>query len=290
MTRQYKLLENIETAFDDVVTSSQRLVDIYRNHQAAAWALHSPSPDADWLEHALLDFWYVDAQDGRVTKPYVGLVAASSEVLAAVAQVNCAKSEFSRVLAEIKANDKPLVAELKASLPKRHSFLGEHLAGSGLARLHLKQCWRHIPMAESPLQRVRMSWYTSGRSIRKVTVPEAERMLMSFDTEAPHIQIQLRALAGIPSGEPLAQVQNQAPVMRANLFYQDPLPDGRTRRAMNVALPLFIPSDDGQLPNHNQPAPFPPEQRTRKLRNDARLETDPYLPSLRIYRYRSEAA
>ena len=74
--------------------------------------------------------------------------------------------------------------------------------------------------------------------------------------------------------------------MRANLFFKEPLADGRGRRAMNLALPLFIPASDGRLPEHNQPLPRPPQGRTRARRSDERLEDDVFLPSLRVYRYR----
>ncbi len=56
---------------------------------------------------------------------------------------------------------------------------------------------------------------------------------------------------------------------------------------MNVALPLFIPAPDGRLPDHNLPPLQPPEARTRARRRDERLEDEPFLPSLRVYRYRS---
>ncbi|MCG7602116.1 DNA replication terminus site-binding protein [Halomonas sp. McH1-25] len=290
MVQQYKMLHELEQRFDRVVETSQKLIEVYRNNMGAAWALHSPTPDEAWLRQVLLDFWYEDEQDGRATRTYVGLVAANQTVLSAVAEVNTAKEHFAATISQIKAVDKRLLADVKLTLAQRHPALNSNLRGSGLTRLHLKQCWRHIPVAEQPLERVRFAWYTSGRSIRKITVQEAESMLLRLDTEAPHVRIQLRALAGIPSSEPLAQVQTQAPVMRANLFYQDPLPDGRPRRAMNVALPLFVPSEDGQLPRYNQPAPFPPEARTRAVRSDERLEQEPFLSSIRAFRYKTPAA
>ncbi|BBI61585.1 hypothetical protein HSBAA_28910 [Vreelandella sulfidaeris] len=105
------------------------------------------------------------------------------------------------------------------------------LRRNGLARLHLKQSWRQLPIAQAPVSRVRFAWYSSGRSIKRLTVQEAERKLIQLDTDAPHIRIQLRKLASIPSGEILAQVQTQAPLMRANLFLPSRSPmdirDGR---------------------------------------------------------------
>jgi hypothetical protein len=287
---QYRLLAELEAAFDTIINRIEALVQCFREQNrergVGAWALHHTTPDADWLRAALLDFWYQDGQDGRATRSYIGLIAADQQILEHVEKVNEAKDDFAGILAKIREHAADLIPEIKAVLPFRHPALHAHLTGQGLARLHLKQCWRAIPVANAPLSRVRLAWYSSGRSIKKLSVRDAEKKLLALDTESPHIRIQLKHLAGIPDSEPLAQVQKQAPLMRANLFFTEPLADGRERRAMNVALPLFIPSTDGLLPDHNQPQPTPQERRTRAKRSDERLEDTPFLPSLRIYRYR----
>ena len=140
------------------------------------------------------------------------------------------------------------------------------------------------------MARVRFAWYSSGRSIQRVSVAECEALLMKLDTEAEHVRLQLKLLAGLPSDEILARIQPQAPLMRANLFYREPVmrEDGelRTRRALNVSLPLFLPHDDLRLPALNQPSPTPPTERTRARRGDVRIEDTPFLKSLRVHRYR----
>lgn len=288
---EYRLLAELEAAFDALVETTAAVAEAYARAPGACWIFGEPEPvegerAAAWLREALQDVWYQDGQDGRATRAYIGLVAADDEVMEAVAAANAAKAAFAALTAKIRDQAPSLIPEAKAVLPFRHPALHDHLRGEGLARVHLKQCWRAIPASEAPLARVRLAWYSSGRSIKKLTVQEAEQKLLTFDSEAPHIRIQLRRLAGIPSGEPLAQVQRQAPLMRANLFYREPLEDGRSRRAMNVALPLFVPSPDGRLPDHNLPPLQPPETRTRARRRDEKLEDEPFLPSLRVFRYR----
>lgn len=283
---EYRLLAELEQHFDRLVEQIDQLVSTWQASGASAWSFESPTADAAWLRQVLLDVWYQDGQDGRATRSHVGLVAASDAVLDAVARVNLTKRAFATLLAEIRRETPALIPEIKAILPFRHPALHDHLKGTGLARLHLKQCWRAIPLAEAPVARIRLAWYASGRSIKRLTVREAEQKLLGLDSDAPHVRIQLRRLAGIPDGEPLAQVQSQAPLMRANLFYREPLEDGRSRRAMNIALPLFVPSPDGRLPDHNLPPSAPPATRTRARRSDERLEDTAFLPSLRVYRYR----
>ncbi len=288
---QYRLLAELEAAFDALLHRTEALLARYRDHPVACWVFEGDREARamdghDWLRRALLDIWYLDGQDGRVTRPHIGLVAADEALLDHVARVNDAKEAFAALLGRIRDQAPTLIPEIKAVLPFRHPVLHDHLRGQGLARLHLKQCWRAIPVADAPVARVRLAWYSSGRSIKRLSVREAEQKLLKLDSEAPHVRIQLRKLAGIPDGETLAQVQQQAPLMRANLFFREPLEDGRQRRAMNVALPLFVPSPDGRLPDHNLPSPTPPESRTRARRRDERLESEAFLPSLRVFRYR----
>ncbi|WP_242495364.1 DNA replication terminus site-binding protein [Salinicola tamaricis] len=289
MELQYRLLAELESDFDDLITAADQLASTYAEAPTPAWALGDVTVDAAWLRRALTDFWYQDGQDGRETRNYIGLIVAGPELMGAVEAVNAAKARFAATLKHIREAAPRLVPEIKAVLPFRHPALHDHLRGQGLARLHLKQCWRQLPIADAPLSRVRLAWYTSGRSIKRLSVAEAEARLARMDSAGAHIRIQLRKLGDIPSEEPLAQIQNQAPVMRANLFFREALADGRQRRAMNLPLPLFIPDPTLRLPDHNAPPLQPPASRTRAKRSDQRLEDDPFLPSLRVYRYRNPA-
>ncbi|OLO03552.1 MULTISPECIES: DNA replication terminus site-binding protein [Salinicola] len=289
MELQYRLLAELESDFDHLIDAVEHLAATYADDPTPAWALGETVIDADWLRRALTDFWYQDGQDGRETRNYIGVIVAGAVLMEAVEAVNLAKARFASTLKRIRQSAPRLIAEIKAVLPFRHPVLHDHLRGQGLARLHLKQCWRQIPVADAALSRVRLAWYTSGRSIKRVSVADAEARLKQMDLSAAHIQIQLRQLADIPDGEPLAQIQQQAPVMRANLFFREALADGRMRRAMNLPLPLFIPDPALKLPHLNDPPVRPPATRTRARRSDQRLEDDVFLKSLRVYRYRNPA-
>ncbi|WP_027966676.1 hypothetical protein [Halomonas halocynthiae] len=282
----YHLLAELEGAYEQLVETSEQLYDCWKHNPGQLWSLNQQPATNDWLRNALFDYWYQDGQDGRATNSYIGLVAARPAVMEAVATVNQAKAHFAQLIASIRQDAPKLIAEIKTVIPFRHPSLHDHLSGSGMARLHIKQCWRAIPTAPAKTRRVQLAWYVSGRSIKRLSVNDAERMLMALDTEAAHIRQQLKALASIQRSEPLAQMQTQAPVMRANLFFDTPLSNGKVRQAKNIALPLFVPSVDGQLPEHNQPEKQPPNKRQRAIRSDQRLEEQPFLPSIRAYRYR----
>ncbi|MDQ7730071.1 DNA replication terminus site-binding protein [Halomonas sp. SpR8] len=282
----YHLLLQLEQQFDHLLETIEEAVSLYERQQPATWVFHQATPSNDWLRKAMFDMWHEQDQDGRETRNYIAVVAANDELLTAINTVNQAKTNFSEMLQHIKQAAPQALSDAKSRLPQRHPHVNDVLRRNGLAKLHLKQSWRHLPIAQAPVSRIRFAWYSSGRSIKRLTVQEAERKLLQQDSDAPHIRIQLRKLAGIPSGEVLAQVQTQAPLMRANLFYTEPLDDGHTRRALNAAMPLFLPANDQRLPHINLPSQQPPTTRTRARRRDEKLEQDVFLPSLRVYRYR----
>lgn len=286
MPVEYAGLAEVEAAFDRVMGAIAALLSYAERAQPQVWSLDGDS-SVEWLGNALNDVWYVDGQDGRATRSFVGMVAADEWLLDHAQKVNDAKTALSYCLAEVKSKKVASPAEIKAALSLRHPLVKGHLEGAGLARLNLKQCWRQIPISPLPLSRIHLSWYSSGRSITRMTAAEAVERLEKMDTDADHIQIQLRALASIPPSEVLARVQHQAPLIRGNLFFREPLASGKSRKAMNLSLPLFVPAPEGVLPTHKDPEQSPPAARSRKVRSDEKLEPEPFLPSLRAYRYRA---
>ena len=282
----YHLLHELDARFDDLMAAIDHAATYYEQQQSATWHFQPYPGGRSWLRQALLDMWHQQGQDGRETRNYIALIAADDELLEKFTAVNRAKAHISDLLQHIKQAQPNTLSQAKHRLPQRHPDVDNVLRQGGLARLHLKQCWRHLPIAPAPVSRVRFAWYSSGCSIKKITVQEAEQKLLQLDTDSPHIRIQLRRLAGIPSSEPLAQVQNQAPLMRGNLFFTEPLEDGHTRRALNIAMPLIVPAPENRLPHIKMPPLEPPAQRTRAKRRDEKLESDVFLPSLRVYRYR----
>lgn len=287
-TPDYQHRHRLTLAFDQVIDRLTAVAEHVSARRSRLWRFH-PDPalsEADWLRQALLDMWHLDGQDGRETRNYIGLVAADPVLIEKVSQANAAKQALSLCLQDIKAHSTEAYRQARHTLPRRHPDVESVMESSGLARLHLKQCWRQLPIAEAPVSRVRLAWYSSGRSIKRMSVRDAEAALLALDSEAAHVRIQLRRLAGIPDSECLAQVQTQAPLMRANLFYVEPLEDGHDRRALNAAMPIFVPENQGRLPHVKAPAPTPPTTRTRARRRDEKLESEPFLPSLRVYRYR----
>ena len=246
-----------------------------------------PGPAAGTLPEAARlygDIWYHTDQDGRNTISQHGLIGASPDLINAGEQLNQSKALFQQLATEYRLREDK---ELQLQLHKRTEKLAELLHRHGASRLHLKQCYRQIPILAERPEKVGFSWYTSGRSIRKMTPEEAEQRLLKMDTSSSHIQQQLQAVGLLRPGDMLAQIQNQVPVMRANFVWKRN--HQLLRKARNISLPILLPLSDENplLPEYNEPPPNPPESRSRLARNDLKIEPQPYLPSLRAHRYLS---
>ncbi|MHA7878353.1 MAG: DNA replication terminus site-binding protein [Saccharospirillum sp.] len=276
-TRIFDQFERIRRA----VLAFSKSVDHY---DSPCWMAPPPGSNrAPELEDALLDLWYLEDQDGRETRIYPGLVALNHEQMTLAAELNLAKDHFRKTVQMVKAEHSTRWREIQGRLTRRYSSLNEQLSREGLVRLHLKQVFRHLPIVVKRPEKVGFGWYSSGRSITRISKQDAWDRLTQLNTESAHIQIQLQRLASLPDNEPLARVQRQAPVLRANLVFAD----GR-RKSMNISLPLLFPSQGHtDLPAFSTPPPSPPTQRQRLVRSDNKLEDDVFLPSIRVHRYRS---
>ncbi|MFC6672481.1 DNA replication terminus site-binding protein [Marinobacterium aestuariivivens] len=229
----------------------------------------------------IADIWYRDGQDGRRTRSRHGLIGADPELLEAARTLNDCKARFQQAATSLNTDQ---LRELPAQLAHRSGRLAELLNLHGLGRIHLKQCYRQLPLLERAPTRVGFNWYSSGRSIRRLTAADAMKMLLKLDQSQTHVQIQLARLSPLEQHTPLAQLQKQVPVMRANIAWKTD--QGWERQARNCPLPLIFPLAPGQpLPEHNRPDLQPPTGRQRAERSDARIDPEPFLPSLRIHRY-----
>ncbi len=276
--------------FDLLVESTQKLCDSFTQQGNPHWL---PLTEAEQLhginslqkaKSIFQDYWYQDGQDGRETRSCFGLISANDTQIQEALLINQLKELLKNQVKVLLKQHKNQWLELKGTLATRHSSLRESLHFTGLSRLHLKQTWRHIPVIQRSPSRVGFNWYSSGRSIQKISVQEAYEALCKMDTSSLHIQTQLQQVGKLAQNTRLAKIQNLAPTMRANLFYEDnQFPE---RQAMNISLPiLFKNTANNSLPNHNEPELVAPLTRKRAVRSDRTIEDHPFLPSIRVHRY-----
>ena len=292
----YLAIQLVE-AFDHLILSLNTFCDALKKLKPRIWlplTEQEKELNINPIDKAVTyykDLWYTDGQDGRETRSCFGIIGASEVLIEFAQAVNHRKQMFQQAVKAIQKN-KPLWEHTSESINERHPQVRETLLFNRLARVHLKQCYRQIPMVPDKPNKVGFSWYKSGRSIKRITVEDAIASLENLDTSSKHIQTQLSLVSTYPLDMPLAKVQQLAPIMRANLVFPQLSPEGdvtNRRQAMNISLPLLIPLEVGEeFPSHNAPPLQPPEKRTRLDRSDILIEAEPFLPSIRVHRYAKE--
>ena len=284
---------DLVSAFDSLALGLTQFCELLNQQQPKCWvALGDDEQNIDPLKKArsyYQDIWYRDQQDGRETRSCYGLVMANEEIITLAQEINLAKDTFKSLVQQIQKTDKDLWLSQKAQLNTRHKTLRSQLYYTGLGRIHLKQLYRHIPILPHRPEKIGFTWYSNGRSIKKLTVAQAQSKLLAMGEEKVHIQQQLQKLNTLPEHEVLAQIQPQVPVVRANLVYKLLNKKGHSetiRKAMNVSLPLLVPEENSPLlPSFNQINEQPPVARTRIARSDFKICEEMFIPSLRVHRY-----
>ncbi len=283
------LLTNIVDAFEQL-TESLLFFDKQLSKSHLPISLPSVDCGATTHQQALeqaryfyTDIWHSDDSDGRRTQSCYGLVGANTTTLEAAIKLNAAKDQLRACVGLLKKSELNTASE---QLQRRSQALATTLNNQGLSRIHLKQCYRHIPLIDSTPHNVRFSWYNSGRSIKKLTAESAMQMLLKLDTSQLHIVRQIEKLSPLHKNTKMAQIQTQVPVVRANIAWKTD--DNNWRRlAKNCPLPILTPlSDEAELPEHNVLTSAPPTLRSRAQRSDSLIDPEPFLPSLRIHLYR----
>lgn len=229
--------------------------------------------------------WYEDHQDGRETLTCPGLVGASPGTMAAAHACNSAKDSFKAAVLALRSLERTEVTAAMADLHRREESVASAMRRMGAARLNLKQAYRHIPLLDQRPLKVGFTWSKQGRVIQRTYVAEARRLLEQR-VETPQIHQELQRLAKIPGDEILARVRSVCPHLRANIVFPAPEGSGVLRRLMQTPLPILIPLQRGQsLPEF---VPVAPDLLTnpRLRRADVRIEDEPFLPVIRIHRYR----
>lgn len=301
-TRRFALIHEAGERFDAIMAAIDTACERYAAEQPPAWSLDVNMPDVSWMRAALCDMWHDGQGNGVSTSKHAGVVAASPALRDDFRRINEAKSAFQDIITAMK-DTKPAYnfrTQIKEQIAHRHPGVHEHLKTAGMARLSLKKTWRRVFIVDRDLRRMGIGWYVSGRSIVKISVAEAEKRLLLLSESDPNIAIQLKQLASIPPSEILAWVKPQAPVLRFNFYYDDDdmeendqgsreqVPPGKNLIGVHSSLPVLVPpySPNGLLPPLRTPSMFPPPpKKTRKRRSDAKIEEEPFLPSISVHRY-----
>jgi hypothetical protein len=217
---------------------------------------------------------YVSEQDPKETLLCIGLLGVGEDTYRAVEAVNEAKRGFKKAM-----------LAYKASLAQEGISPNNVLKQLGLPRLHLKQCYRLIPLLSKAPKKVRWTW-AHTRAILRITPEEAIlRLQKRGDDEG--IRQQIRKCATLSPKESLAIIQELAPHLRANLVFGDKI-SGFTRHMIKASLPImFHTSELAELPDYRPPKEKHLKDAARPIRSDLQIDPTPFLPAIRAHRYLS---
>lgn len=233
---------------------------------------------------------YLDQQLPREILVGAGIIAASQTTIDALYDLNVAKNNFKQAILQLKAakvatNYDLLATNFEQLLPQRSPDIAGNLSRMGLARLHLKQCYRKIPFFNLRPNKVSWTW-ANTRSIKKISIGEALELLNKHTQDAG-IERQINLLRGLHPNEKLAIIQDLAPHLRANLV----IPDGHATKRIMVKgpVPLFyLVKDDLTLPEFTPPGAKRGRDKDRMVRKDVKINPEPFLPAIRAHRYYQE--
>lgn len=229
--------------------------------------------------------WYENDQDGRETITCPGIVGASPNTLAAAQACNAAKDTFKAAVLALKALGRIETNAAMADLHQRQETIASAMRRMGAARLNLKQVYRHIPLLEQRPLKIGFTWSKQGRVIQRTSMAAARRLLEQR-VETPQVRFELQRLAEIRDDEILARVRGICPHVRANIvFAENPNRHGPQRRLMQAPLPILIPLQPGECLPEFVPVASGPPVNPRLRRADVKIEDEPLLPSIHVYRY-----
>ena len=236
---------------------------------------------------------YLNGQNAKEILVGAGIIAASVATLQVIQELNLAKERFKTAIINFKKESLPLndpyfYEAIDDVLKRRPCYMKAILRKMGLARLHLKQCYRRVPVFWERPEKISWTW-ANTRSIKRITVAQAEVLLLK-KTRDLGIELQLNKLKCLPKDEPLAIVQELAPHLRANVLFTDST-NKTSYRKMVKGLPVFyLYKELLPLPSLRPPGGKKKRDDSKPRRKDVRLEADVFLPAIRAHRYLHERA
>jgi hypothetical protein len=277
--------------FEQLLQTLDSFCIVIRQDNLPVWVSHTEAELGDVLNMRLKAIqlyralWYEGSEDGRETLTCPGIVGASPETLIAAQACNIAKDRFKAAILALKTLGRIEAKAVMTDLHCRQQSVALAMRRMGAARLNLKQAYRHIPLLEECPLKIGFTWSRQGRVIQRTSLDEA-RLLLEQRVETPQVILERQKLATLGNDEVLARVRSVCPHLRANLVFADNDGFGVRRRLMQTPLPLLVPLLPGQpLPEFVRVASEPPIS-LRLRRADVRIEDEPFLPSMRIHRYR----
>ncbi len=270
-------LSQLEQNLDD-------LVNLIYQEQAPLWVwdpekkLDTEAKQRQHLCQIIAQLNYQDGQDKSKTLLCPALLLASENTGDKIEQVNQAKDELKQVFLAMEG-------QTTFDKKKRIPLATKVLQDSGRARFHKRQAYRHLQKVAPWPDKIGFSWGHTRR-VSRISVDRAWGRLARLGEKVTNLEVQKQRLSKIPPNEALAYINYSQTKPCANLVWEKK-GEGACNlvKQIQASLPLFIISTgQTELPDF-RPLALDSQAVPRQQRQDRKLESQPLLPSLNIYRY-----
>ncbi|MFC1337315.1 MAG: hypothetical protein G8D89_01790 [gamma proteobacterium symbiont of Clathrolucina costata] len=238
---------------------------------------------------AIIQLWHLEPGETLVE---AGLLCASEKTVAAANHLNDAKDAFQAAVKAIrdagpqgeKSRLDKLVDRVLHQEGRRTEDLALALKRARINRLDLLRCYAKVRILPKHLDSLSWTWAKTHSSIVQVSMEEALKMARNLAMEETK-ETALSLLSQLPPGEVLAYKKKLPNQLRANLVWTE---EGERKRKA-VTISGVVLSQDATLPRYlwrdNPEHAEPDTQQVRLSRDDAGIESEPYIKALRLHRY-----
>lgn len=230
--------------------------------------------DRDFLIYALKKFDADTELSPQATWACPGAVACTQSTIELVDQVNQAKDHLKQ---QSQAYKKLFTNHQPSQTPR------DILEANGYGHLKMKQVYRHIRYI--PYQPDRIAW-CQGKAYSNVRITQKQaRQALIEVGKGDNIDVQLAKLSMLEPHDKLVKQRQIKPCWVANITNHQ-APKDQKYAKIPTSLPLFYVFDNDR--------DYPPEvclsQKSHRdktsTRSDKRIEDEPFLPSISVYRYK----
>jgi hypothetical protein len=211
----------------------------------------------------------------------LGVIGVNSETLKRAQAVNTAKAKFKDLCTPLQGIRVRIPVKAENSPTKAIPAIRVILRNIQRSDLNLLSSYRKIPILDAPPKSVTYT-RANTRAVYRKSIDEIADMLNNVNTPAAIADREkLPGLARCITH--LALVKERYPNIRANVLYSRLDPKGRGRIQISAELPLiYATGRRSELPEVYFPGIDDSQPRRSRL---AKLEPEPFLSSLPVYRY-----
>lgn len=280
-------LQDALEAFDAAMSILKERLRAEFNYPA--WAFHClSSKDARQAIIGIIgQVDYVDGQKDNESISLSGLIAVSKETYQAAATLNAAKRQLQKAFQAM--DNKSVRVQEEYSDAKVTTTLVRHtLRKIGRARFHRIQACRQLVIFDKPPKKLGFFW-AHTRKVERLSITEAKEKLRAKG-EGVNVDRDLELLKGLPRDEQVAYVLKSPIHERANIaILHKGAKSGYKNMVKACPLPILYVAEPGDPLVDHTPLPLEKEpDEKRKPRSDKKIEDEPYLKSVPIYRYLRE--